>query len=288
MKITVRAPASSANLGPGFDALGIAVDLWDTVTVDTARGGRGPEQGALRLIRQGINAAFEGIGEPPAMTLETDSAIPLARGLGASAALRAAGVVAGNALLDGVHSPEVMLALGTRLEGHPDNMAPCLFGGLQVSIRGVQGLLHLDAPLPPDLKIVVFVPDFEMPTQESRRKLPRELSREDTVFNVGRAALLVAALAAGRYDLLDEATQDRIHQPARSQIFKGLAPIMSAAKDGGAAAAYLSGGGSTVAAFVQHDEERVARLMTQAALAHGFSGRSIITGPSSRGAYVAG
>src|SRR5574342_1404407 len=102
-------------------------------------------------------------------------------------------------------------------------MAPCLFGGLQISLRGERGLVHLQAPLPPDLQIVVFVPDFEMPTQESRRKLPRELSREDTVFNVGRAALLIAALAAGRYDLLNEATQDRIHQPARSQIFKGLA-----------------------------------------------------------------
>jgi len=286
MKISVKAPASSANLGPGFDSLGIAVDIWDTVTIDTARGSRGQEQGALRLVRQGINAAFEGIGEPPAMTLETDNAIPLARGLGASASLRAAGLVAGNALLDGIHSQEMLLSLGTRLEGHPDNMAPCLFGGLQISIRGEKGLIHLDTPLPADLKVVVFVPDFEMPTQESRRKLPRELSREDTVFNVGRAALLVAALAASRYDLLDEATQDRIHQPVRSQIFRGLAPIMGAAKDAGAAAAYLSGGGSTVAAFVQHDEERVARLMTQAALAHGFSGRSMITKPTSKGAYV--
>ncbi len=286
MKITVKAPASSANLGPGFDALGIAVDIWDTVTVDTAKDGRRQEQGALRLVRQGIVAAFEGIGEPPALTIDSDSAIPLARGLGASASLRAAGLLLGNALLDGVHDSESLLMLGTKLEGHPDNMAPCLLGGLQVSVKLENTILHVESKLPDDLQIVVFVPDFEMPTQESRRKLPKELSREDTVYNVGRAAMLVAALAAGRYDLLDESTQDRIHQPARSQIFKGLVPIMTAAKDAGAAASYLSGGGSTVAAFVQSSEERVARLMTQAALANGFSGRSIITKPTPQGAHL--
>jgi homoserine kinase len=286
MKVTVRAPASSANLGPGFDCLGIAVDIWATVTVETDRG-RGNDQGAARLIRQGIQAAFEEVGAPPPTAIEYDSAIPLARGLGASAALRAAGLVAGNALLDGIHGPEALLALGTRLEGHPDNMAPCLFGGLQIAVRGAQGLLHLQAPLPADLRIVVFVPDFEMPTQESRRKLPRELSREDTVFNVGRTAMLVAALGAGRYDLLDEATQDRIHQPARSEIFSGLNPIMAAARQAGAAAAYLSGGGSTVAAFAQQHEERVVRLMTQAAIAAGFSGRGLITRPTLEGAHIA-
>ena len=177
--------------------------------------------------------------------------------------------------------------MGTKLENHPDNMAPCLFGGLQVIVKDEeQRLHHLQAPLPDDLKVVVFVPDFEMPTQESRRRLPRQFSREDTIFNLSRAAMLVAALGAGRYDLLDEATQDRIHQPVRGEIFPGLPPIMEAAMNAGAAASYLSGGGSTVAAFVQEGQERVARLMTQAAIAHGFSGRSIITAPTAKGAEV--
>ena len=201
--------------------------------------------------------------------------------------MRAAGLIAGNTLLDGLHDTESLLALGTKLEGFPDNMAPTLLGGFQVNVRKADGsILHLQAPLPDDLEVVVFVPDFEMPTQESRRKLPRQLSREDTVYNVGRVAMLVAALGAGRYDLLDEATQDRIHQPARSQIFKGLNPIMEAAKQAGAAAAYLSGGGSTVAALAHSDTERIARLMTQAALAHGFSGRSLITRPTLEGAHL--
>jgi homoserine kinase len=287
VKVTVRAPATSANLGPGFDCLGLALDIWATVTVETGMPDRVPQHGPTRLVWQGIQAAFEEVGSPPELRLDWDGAIPLARGLGASAALRAAGLLAGNALLDGLHDVEKLLALGTRLEGFPDNMSPCLLGGFQVNVRDSNGaVLHVRAPLPPDLQVVVFVPDFEMPTQESRRKLPRELSREDAVFNVGRAALLVTALGAGRYDVLHEATQDRIHQPARSQIFGGLIPIMSAARDAGAAAAYLSGGGSTVAAFTSDNAERIARLMTQTAVSHGYSGRSIITAPAVKGAHL--
>ncbi|HEY7465695.1 MAG TPA: homoserine kinase [Dehalococcoidia bacterium] len=290
MKVTIRAPATSANLGPGFDCLGLAVDVWTNVTVETGKPDGGSEHGLSRLVWQGVQAAFEIVGAPPELRIDADGGIPIARGLGASAALRAAGLLAGNALLDNLHDAEALLALGTRLEGHPDNMSPCLLGGFQVNVRDTDGrILHVSAPLPDDLRVVVFVPDFEMPTQESRRKLPRQFAREDTVFNVSRVAMLVAALGAGRYDLLDEATQDRIHQPVRAEIFKGLVPIMTAAKEGGAAASYLSGGGSTVAAFVQGDgdTERVARLMTQAAIAAGFSGRSLITKPTSRGAFVA-
>jgi len=287
MKLTVRAPATSANLGPGFDCLGLAVDIWGTATVETGRGDGSIEKGVTRLIWQGIQAAFDHIGEPPKVSITWDNGIPIARGLGASAALRAAGLLAGNALLDNVHDVEELLGLGTRLEGFPDNMAPCLLGGFQVNARSNGAVLHLQAPLPPDLEVVVFVPDFEMPTQESRRKLPKHLSREDAVFNASRVGLLVAALNAGRYDLLDEATRDRIHQPARGEIFPGLNPIMAAAKQGGAAASYLSGGGSTVAAFTNQNAERVARLMTQASIAAGFSGRSIITRPTTEGAQLA-
>lgn len=286
MLVTIRTPGTTANLGSGFDSLGMALDIWATVTVESLRGPRRQAQSVARLVQQGVDAVFGGPQKAPNLHVEWDNAIPLARGLGASAALRAAGLLAGNAFLDNNLEGDALLALGTKLEGHPDNMAPALFGGLQVVSHVGERIYHLESKVPDDLRVVVFVPDFEMPTQESRRRLPQQFSREDTVFNVGRAALLVAALAAGRYDLLDEATQDRIHQPVRAEIFPGLNPIMTAAKEAGAAAAYLSGGGSTVAAFTQTDEERVARLMMQAALAHGFSGRSIITRPTVEGAHV--
>src|SRR5262245_1652747 len=133
MQLTLRAPATSANLGPGFDCLGLAVDIWATVEVETVNVKRsGPS--ISRLVEQGVDAAFEGIGKPPRLSIDWDGAIPLARGLGGSAALRAAGLLAGNALLDGVHDDETLLALGTKLEGFPDNMSPCLFGGFQINI----------------------------------------------------------------------------------------------------------------------------------------------------------
>jgi homoserine kinase len=285
MLATVRVPATSANLGPGFDCLGLALDIWSTVTVRTVEGVSPRESVGGRLVRQGVQAAFEG-KRTPRIDVTWDQAIPLARGLGASAALRAAGLLAGNALLEGKHDVERLFAMGTELEGFPDNMSPCLFGGLQVGVSGRGGLIHLAFPVPAALKVVVFVPDYEMPTQESRRRLPKTLSLEDAIFNSSRVALLLAALAAERYDLLDEATQDRLHQPVRGEIFPGLGPIMQGAKDGGALAAYLSGGGSTVAAFTLESEERVARLMTQAAIAGGYSGRSIITQPASQGAHL--
>jgi homoserine kinase len=287
MKLTVRAPATSANLGPGFDCLGLALDLWATVTIETVEGASVLDGSGARLVEQGLRACFKGIGKAPELRVSWDEAIPLARGLGASAALRAAGLVAGNVLLGGRHDPEALLARGTELEGFPDNMAPALFGGLQVCVSTQSSVIHVSAAFPPDLKVVVFVPDFQMPTQESRKRLPTNLSRQDAIFNSSRVGLLVAALAAGRFDVLDEATQDRVHQPVRGEIFPALGPIMQAAKEAGAVASYLSGGGSSVAAFVVEGEERVARLMTQASIAHGFSGRSIITRPTSDGAHVA-
>lgn len=284
MKITLRTPATSANLGSGFDCLGIALDIWANVTVETAKRPSRSGGGVERLVEQGIHAVFGGADKAPAVTVEWDHTIPLARGLGASAALRAAGLLAGNVLAGNTLDDDALLRLGTVLESHPDNIGPCLFGGLQVIVKKDEELLRVAAPVPADLKVVVFVPDFEMPTAESRRRLPRQFSRADTIFNVGRAAMLVAALGAGRYDLLDEATQDRIHQPVRAEIFPGLNPIMTAAKAAGAAASYLSGGGSTIAAFVQHNEEAVAKAMTEAAAAAGFSGRAIVTAPTSSGA----
>jgi homoserine kinase len=285
VRITVRVPATSANLGPGFDCLGLAVDIWSEVTVQTVEGAGAPDPPGGRLVRQGLHAAF-GSRRAPRVDVGWDGAIPLARGLGASAALRAAGLLAGNALLEGRHDMERLFAMGTELEGFPDNISPCLFGGLQVGVKAPDRLIHIGFPLPQALKMVVFVPDFEMPTQESRRRLPLSLSREDAIFNASRVALLLAALAAGRFELLDEATQDRLHQPVRGEIFPGLGPIMAAAKSAGAVASYLSGGGSTVAAFALERLDEVAAAMAEAGTAHGYAGRSIVTAPTSEGAHI--
>ncbi len=292
-RVTVRVPATSANLGPGFDCLGLALALTTDVTISPE-----PIDNAAPhpMVVAAAKAAYRAAGrpEPGELFVAWDGSIstggagdvPVGRGLGASAALRVAGLAGANALMDDPLTLDDLLALGADLEGHADNVAPALFGGLQVAVRDADRWLRLAVPLPAGLRVVLFVPDFSMPTQESRRKLPQKLSREDAVFNVGRAALLVGALAQGRWELLDAATQDRLHQPARAKIFPALYDIFAAARDAGAHAAYLSGAGSTVAALATEHEERIARLMQQAAIARGYSGRTLITEPSVEGAQI--
>lgn len=284
--VTVRVPATSANLGPGFDSLGLALAITEDVTLEM---GHQPEtgDGLQRLVLDAARSAYRLARiEVPELRASGTSAIPIGRGLGASAAARAAGIVGANALMGGRLTDGQMLALGAGLEGHADNMAPALFGGLRVVVRDVEGYRHIAAPLAPGLRVVLFVPDFEMPTGESRKLLPATLSKEDAVHNIGRAAMLVGALATGQWDALDAATQDRLHQPARSRIFPAMPAIFAAARNAGALCAYLSGGGSTIAAFATGDEERIARAMVEEAAARGYPGRTLVVEPSPVGAGV--
>ena len=284
--VTVRVPATSANLGPGFDSLGLALALTQDVTIAL---GHQPDHrdGLVRLVLDAARSAYRlARVEVPELTASGTQTIPIGRGLGASAAARAAGIVGANALMGSPLSDAQMLTLGAGLEGHADNMAPALFGGLRVVVRTTDGYLHVAASLAPGLRIVLFVPDFEMPTGESRKLLPASLSKEDAVHNIGRAALLVAALAKGEWGALNEATQDRMHQPARATIFPAMPQIFAAAKEAGALCAYLSGGGSTIAAFAIDGEERIARAMMQQAISLGYPGHTTITEPGDAGASI--
>ncbi len=285
--VTVRVPATSANLGPGFDSLGLALTLTQEITLSLAYGGD-LNSGLARLVLDAARSAYRlaEVAAPPEIAVRGGAAIPIGRGLGASAAARAAGIVGANALMGGRLTDGQMLAIGAGLEGHADNMAPALFGGLRVVVRVDDGWRHIAVPVAPGLKVVLFVPDFEMPTGESRKLLPATLSKEDAVHNIGRAAMLVGALATGQWDALDAATQDRLHQPARSRIFPAMPAIFAAARNAGALCAYLSGGGSTIAAFATGDEERIARAMVEEAAARGYPGRTLVVEPSPVGAGV--
>lgn len=285
--VTVRVPATSANLGPGFDSLGLALALTEDITV-TLSHEEAPQSGLARLVLDAARSAYRlaRVEVPPEMCAYSDGAIPIGRGLGASAAGRAAGIVAANALIGGKLSDGQMLTLGAGLEGHADNIAPALFGGFRIVVREGEGYRHLGVPIAPGLRVVLFIPDFEMPTGESRKLLPQQLSKDDAVHNIGRAALLVAALTTGAWDALDTATHDRLHQPARAQVFPALPEIIAVALDAGALCGYLSGGGSTIAAFAREGEERIARAMMQAGIARGYPGRTAITAPSEAGAVV--
>ena len=261
--ITVRVPATSANLGPGFDALGLALRLHNTLTIGLASSPeieiegegeetlpRDPSHLAYRAAMAVVARAEETPGTPPvrALRLTQRNAIPLGRGLGSSAAAIVGGAAAANALLGSPLDRQALLDLAAEMEGHPDNVAPALVGGLVVCTRTAAGVRWMRLA-PPSLRVVIAVPDYAVSTEEARRRLPARVPFPDAVFNVTRTALLVAALTGGRPDLLDEATQDRLHQPYREHLVPGLNEVFQAARLAGAYGAALSGSGPAVIAF---------------------------------------
>ncbi len=287
--VTVRVPATSANLGPGFDAMGLALDLTGEVTVTLHRQPAPfPRNKAEQIALAAARAVFQHARRPPPVTLQASyaGAIPVGRGLGASAVLRAGAVVAANALLGEPFSLDELAVLAAELEGHADNVVPALFGGFQVVVWDEGALTRVQVPVPAALEAVLLVPDLEMPTSETRKHLPLEVSRQEAVHNIGRATLLVACMATGRLDGLRVATQDVLHQPARSRLFPALYDVIDAALGAGAWGAYLSGGGSAVLAFTTGSSEAVGAAMVQAAAAHGTTGHFLLTRPRLCGAEI--
>lgn len=284
--VSVRVPATSANLGPGFDCLGMALDIWATVTL--ARDDRQDDHPLARMALTAARALLAAAGlEPPhGYAAIYRGSIPIARGLGASAVARVGGAFAANALAGQPFDREQLLLLATELEGHADNVAPALFGGLQVVVRDRQRLTHLGVPLPAGLKAVLLIPELRMATQKSRKLLPQSLSRTDAVRNASRTALLVAALSQGRFDLLGEATKDRLHQPARAKLLPAMFSIFDAAVAAGAHCAYLSGGGSAICALCTDNEQGIAGAMLGAAHSREVAAETLITSPTERGAEV--
>lgn len=296
-KVIVRVPATTANLGPGFDCLGMALALYNTITVHATTGGLsvriegegaedlrwGEENRVLRAMRLAFQEADERL---PGLSIELQNAIPLGRGLGSSAAATVGGLVAGNALCGNPLSTDRLLALATQLEGHPDNVAPALLGGLVIAVQDERGLLYERLAVPSDLQAALFVPDFLMPTAEARRVLPAQVSRADAVFNMGRVALLVAAMVRHRYDLLDTATRDRLHQPYRERIFPAMPALFDAAREAGALGVFLSGAGSTIIALCREDAPTVAEAMARAARERDLTGRALVAPLADEGAQA--
>lgn len=294
-KVVVRIPATTANLGPGFDCLGMALELYNTVTVHVTGGGLdvriegegaeslrwGEENRVLRAMRVAFREADQRL---PGLSLELENRIPLGRGLGSSAAATVGGLVAGNALCGSLLSEEQLLRLATRLEGHPDNVAPALLGGLVIVVQDGERLVYDRVALPVELQAALFVPDLAMPTAEARRVLPAQISRADAVYNLGRVALLVSALAQRRYDLLDLATRDRLHQPYREAIFPAMPALFEAARQAGALGVFLSGAGSTILALCRDNAQAVAEAMAVAGRDLQVTGRPLVVPVTSRGA----
>ncbi len=294
-QITVKVPATSANMGPGFDCLGIALDIWNSVTVEV--GGRGFEiyghgEGELprdesNLVWASIARVFDETGRKMLpMSLTCYNGIPTTRGLGSSSAALVGGLMAGNELCGNPFDKGELLQVAADTEGHPDNVAPALFGGMQIAVVQDDRVLSAPVPVPDSLAAVLYVPNTPMPTEEARGLLKSAVSRSDAVFNIGRAALLVRALATGDLQHLDIATDDRLHQPARQTIFFPMKNIIRAALGAGALGAFLSGAGSTVLAFATEKEFTIGYEMADAAVKSGLSGEVVITRPTNQGAHT--
>ncbi|MBI2916409.1 MAG: homoserine kinase [Chloroflexi bacterium] len=294
-RLTVRVPATTANLGPGFDCLGLALDLHNTVSVEpgpfgvrvTGQGETTLPRNRRNLVYRSMERVFDRLGSGiPDMRLTCHNEIPLTRGLGSSSAATVAGLVAGNALAGNALSQEDILTMAAELEGHPDNVTPALLGGCQVVVQTERGLVHAPVPLATDLIAVLFVPDFELRTSQARAVLPSVVPRGDAIYNVGRVALLVTALATGRGSLLREATRDRLHQPYRERLFPAMTRLFDAALEAGALGAFLSGAGPTVLALVSGDSSAVARALGEVARLAGLPGHVRIARPSTAGTQV--
>jgi homoserine kinase len=282
--ISVRVPATSANLGPGYDAVGLALSLGTRIGLDRSshpevevRGTgadlipRGPEHPAYRAAR----FVAELVGESDAhFRLVQENDIPPIRGLGGSAAALVGGSVAANDLFGGQIAAPDLLNIVCELDGHPDNAAPALLGGLVIGTL-TSGNISAVRLEPKGLKVVVAVPDFAVSTTAARRALPDSVPHRDAAFNVGRSGLLLGALATGEYGLLRIAMQDRLHQPYRSHLIPGLEDVIDAALANGAYGASLSGSGPTVLAFVSEaTAPKIALAMQSTFESRGVSARS--------------
>jgi len=265
-RVAVEVPATTANLGAGYDCLGMALELTNRIGLEVRSWGRGaielavegegagdlPADSRNRFV-QGVEAAIkEARGSLPdgaSWRIEMVNRIPLARGLGSSAAATVGGLLAANALLGDALSTADLLRLATAIEGHPDNAAAVLLGGFVVSAVIGDSVEAIRFDVPRGIRAVIFIPDLRLSTAEMRKVLPAKVPREDAVANLGRVALGVAGMATGRRDILRILTEDRLHEPYRAAVYPQLPRMVADARAAGALGACLSGAGSSIVAF---------------------------------------
>ncbi len=262
-RVVVKVPASTANLGPGFDSLGMALSLFAWVSLAPADATRvtlygdnleGVPLDKTNLVYEVAQAVFERAGiSIPELDIAIRSDIPLTRGLGSSASAIVGALVAANALIGEPLSQDELFQMATALEKHPDNVGASLFGGVIVAAWDGTRAEHVRFDPPSGIAVLAAIPQFELSTKKARNVLPESLPLKDAVFNVTLSSLLTAALASGRLDLLRFAMRDRLHQPYRAALIPGMETILRDAGDHGALAAVLSGAGPTLLLLAKAD-----------------------------------
>ena len=301
--IRVRVPGTSANCGPGFDCIGLACTVYNDLQLTLLKepkliietkgeGASNIPMDDRNIVWRSIRMLLERAGAADTFqgaVIRMENHIPLSRGLGSSAAAIVAGIKAANAILGNPLNRSELLKLATDIEGHPDNVAPALFGGITISTVN-KGQVQTFSFLPKmRLKLIVAVPDFPLSTRMARQVLPKEVPMKDAIFNIGRASMLIAALIKGKDRFLKNAFDDALHQPYRAELIPGMEDVFKAAKEAGALGVAISGAGPCLIAFAlekSHVENEIASSMAQAFLNHDVKTKSLILALDIRGAVV--
>lgn len=283
--IRLKVPATSANIGPGFDSLGLAVNLYNEVTMEeydgisiTALDGAAIPTDASNMVYAAAKQLYEYCGKPfYGLRITQVNRIPFTRGLGSSSACIIAGLKGANRLLNCSLSDGELIDLAAEMEGHPDNTTPALTGGLVTAVIDHKKVYYVKQEIRDDLQFVAIIPDFELRTSKSRAVLPTALSRKDSVYNLSRAALMSVSLYSGNYQNLAVAAKDRLHQPYRLGLIKGAQEVMQSCYEFGAYAAYLSGAGPTIMAIADLKKTAFEREMRARLQALGLSGWQVLS-----------
>lgn len=260
--IRVKVPATSANVGAGFDSLGLAVSLYNEFTFEEAERLEIVSldetlipTGPSNLVYRSAKAVYDQLSIPmPGLKITQKNAIPMARGLGSSSSCIVAGILGANALLGNKLTSRQMLTMATAIEGHPDNVAPAMLGGFVTSVFDEGQVYSVKKNIDSGLAFAAFIPDFKLLTEKARAALPKTVAHKDAVYNLSRAALATAAFCDGNYELLSIATKDVLHQPYRLPLIEGGEELFSTMHDLGALAVYISGAGPTIMAVVPKED----------------------------------
>ncbi|ALB47374.1 homoserine kinase [Clostridium beijerinckii] len=269
--ITVRVPATSANMGPGFDTLGIALNLYNDFGFREIEDGLKfngmPEEfcNEDNIIYKAMKYCFDKAGyKIKGLEIsEIKQNVPVSRGLGSSSTCIVGGLVGANEILGKKFSEEELLEMAVEIEGHPDNVAPALLGGMVVAIVDENKTYYDKIDVKSGIRFVSIIPNFRLSTEEARKVLPKEISLKDGVYNVSRAALMVACFSSGKYELLRYACKDAFHQNYRSKLIPGFEEVYNKSYELGALACYLSGAGPTIMAIIDEKDERFSNKLKE-------------------------
>jgi len=293
--IRVKIPATSANLGPGFDCLGLALQLYNTITVETDQPfkisltgsySEGIASDENNLVWRTMCHLWKLLDYPtPSVALTLENHIPPARGLGSSSAAIVGGLIVANSLAGSPYTKDQLLQIANDIEGHPDNVTPALYGGVTLSVATEGGILPRVLTRSPKLRAVVVIPDLLLKTEKARGILPSHVSRNDAVFNISHAGLLIDAFIREEYSFLKEGMRDVLHQNQRAVLIPGLLETIEAALQAGAYGAALSGSGPTLLALTEPEsEQHVAKAMLNVFNKHDIDAHSYALGIDFEGA----